>query len=149
MSGLLGAILKGKPPKKVPPVKPRVMGSSQGNYPGAVMGDEGIMSAKAHGTTEKPVQQNLKYAVDRANADKICCFNRHYAEHSGYAWKTKWISETKDKGEVDYCDSVTGKVLFTAPKGRSFAQFEAESRVRGGAGFNGDASKGRLLLVPS
>jgi hypothetical protein len=38
------------------------------------------MSAKAHGTCTAPVQAELMYNVDNAKADKICCFNRHYAE---------------------------------------------------------------------
>jgi hypothetical protein len=30
------------------------------------------------------VQEQLLWNVDRTKADEICCFNRHYAEHSGY-----------------------------------------------------------------
>ena len=54
------------------------------SYP--IVGAESIMSQKAHGTTEKPVQSSLLYGCDVATADRICCFNRHYAEHSGYAF---------------------------------------------------------------
>lgn len=39
---------------------------------------------KAHGTTATPPQDNLKWGCDPKTADNICCFNRHYAEHSGY-----------------------------------------------------------------
>mmetsp|Transcript_31815 Transcript_31815/g.98280 ORF Transcript_31815/g.98280 Transcript_31815/m.98280 type:complete len:120 (+) Transcript_31815:427-786(+) len=73
-------------------------GGKGGEYPGATMGDEALMAPKAHGTCPAPVQQNLMYGCDRGTADKICCFNRHYAEHSGYAWKTSWVAETKDAG---------------------------------------------------
>jgi hypothetical protein len=45
-----------------------------------IMGDDYIMSKKDHGTYATPVMENLKYAVDAKNADKICNFNRHYAE---------------------------------------------------------------------
>ena len=51
--------------------------------PGAKLplpGTESIMSPKAHGTTEKPVQENLRWNCDRKTADNICSFNRHYAE---------------------------------------------------------------------
>ena len=41
-------------------------------------------SLKAHGTTATPPQENLKWGCDPKTADNICCFNRHYAEHSGY-----------------------------------------------------------------
>ena len=46
--------------------------------------DESVMSPKAHGTCLKPVQKPLRWQVDWDTADRICCFNRHYAEHSGY-----------------------------------------------------------------
>lgn len=45
--------------------------------------------------------------------------------------KTPWVSEVKDKGPVEYYDSVSGKLLFTAPKGRSFDEFLKESRAHG------------------
>lgn len=48
-----------------------------------VMGEESIMSPKAHGTSETPVQENLRWDCDRAVADRICNYNRHYAEYRG------------------------------------------------------------------
>ena len=51
--------------------------------PGAklpLMADEKVMSPKAHGTTDKPVQTELRWNCDPKLADRICCFNRHYAE---------------------------------------------------------------------
>ncbi len=91
--------------------------SLSGQYP--IKADESIMCKKAHGTTEKPVQTSLRYGCDTETADRICCFNRHYAEHSGYAFSKKWLEEIRNKGEVTYYDSVTGKPLFIAPKGRT------------------------------
>ena len=89
----------------------------QAKYP--IMGEESIMSQKAHGTSATPVQDNLLYGCDFQTADKICNYNRHYAEHSGYAFGNKrtWVSTIKGNGgvEVTYYDSVTGKPLFTAP----------------------------------
>ena len=52
-------------------------------YP--LVGSESIMAPKAHGTARHPVQAELRWGCDRAVADRICCFNRHYAEHSGSA----------------------------------------------------------------
>ena len=46
-------------------------------YP--VVGEETIMSAKKHGTSDVPVQENLRWGCDRDTADRICNFNRHYA----------------------------------------------------------------------
>ena len=54
--------------------------------PPVVMGSEDIMAPKAHGTCANPVQSDLRFGCDTKTADRICCFNRHYAEHSGYAW---------------------------------------------------------------
>merc|ERR1719409_359564 len=91
------------------------------------------MSQKAHGTTATKVQEGLRWNVDRGTADKICSFNRHYAEHAGY-WTTRSVTflqeETGDK-EVLFRDSVTGEALFVAPRGRSWDEFVAESRSHG------------------
>jgi hypothetical protein len=35
-----------------------------------VMGDESIMSKKKHGTSNVPVQENLRWAVDQKTADR-------------------------------------------------------------------------------
>ena len=48
--------------------------------PGAklpLVGSESIMSAKAHGTSEKPVQAKLRWGCDPKLADRIC-----WCEHS-------------------------------------------------------------------
>ncbi len=45
-----------------------------------VLCDESVMSPKAHGTSEKPVMKDLKWGCDYDTADRICNFNRHYAE---------------------------------------------------------------------
>jgi peptide methionine sulfoxide reductase MsrB len=96
---------------------------------------ESVMRPKAHGTSEKPVQDNLRYGCDFKTADNICNFNRHYAEHSGYFAKKPWANEVHDKGEVTYYDSVTGKPLFIAPRGRTFKEFHNESKAHGWPSF--------------
>ena len=55
---------------------------NQGMYP--IIGEEDIMKPKAHGTSPVPVQTNLKWNCNRDTADKICNFNRHFAEYAGY-----------------------------------------------------------------
>lgn len=101
------------------------------------MCDESVMSQKAHGTTEHPVQQNLRYGCDFQTADKICCYNRHYAEHSGYAFmKPRTILEELAKGkEITFYDSVTGKPLFIGPRGRDAQAFILESQKHGWPSF--------------
>mmetsp|Transcript_32370 Transcript_32370/g.39786 ORF Transcript_32370/g.39786 Transcript_32370/m.39786 type:complete len:163 (+) Transcript_32370:95-583(+) len=102
-----------------------------------VMGDESIMSPKNHGTSNHPVQSNLRWECDEKLADRICNFNRHYAEHSGYWEKTTFLRDhgiQKDT-PVTFYDSNTGKPLFIAPKGRSMDSFLLESRMHGWPSF--------------
>ena len=73
------------------------------------------MAQKAHGTTDKPVQQSLRWNVDRKNADRICSFNRHYAEYAGYWKTTSYLKEVSMDEPTVYYDSVSGKPLFVAP----------------------------------
>uniref|UniRef100_A0A7S4GHF2 Uncharacterized protein n=1 Tax=Eutreptiella gymnastica TaxID=73025 RepID=A0A7S4GHF2_9EUGL len=108
-------------------------GGGDGKYP--IYGDESIMSQKAHGTTEMPVQQDLRWDCDRQVADRICSFNRHFAEYSGYWQTTSFAEEAALEEQIDFYDSVTGKLLFKAPVGRSMAEFLAESRSHGWPSF--------------
>lgn len=103
-------------------------------YP--LVGEEALMSKKAHGTCDKPVQKDLRWNCDFETADRICCFNRHYAEYSGY-WvaETTFLKEAPRDKEITFYDSVSGKPLFIAPRGRTFAEFEKESRSHGWPSF--------------
>ena len=115
------------------------MSSSKTYPPPAVMGSESIMSPKAHGTSSVPVQENLRWKCDRDTADRICNFNRHYAEHSGYFESvTEFLTEAKNlpaTDEITFYDSNTGKPLFYAPRGRTMDQFLKESRNHGWPSF--------------
>jgi peptide methionine sulfoxide reductase MsrB len=100
-----------------------------------IAGDESIMRAKAHGTSLAPVRAALRWGVDAKLADRICSFNRHYAEHRGYLETVDYISTVDRTRETTYFDSVTGKPLFVAPRGRSFADFLKESLAHGWPSF--------------
>jgi hypothetical protein len=67
--------------------------------------------------------------VDASLADTICCFNRHAAERSGYWLTTKCLKEAGGT-EVSFYDSVSRKLLFVAPRGRSFKEWEKEPGAR-------------------
>jgi len=99
--------------------------------PGPVAGEDSIMCKKAHGTSVTPVQQSLRWGCDVSVADKICNFNRRFAEHSGY-WQTTQFSP---QGETTFYDSNSQKPLFHAPQGRTLAQFLQESRSHGWPSF--------------
>jgi hypothetical protein len=130
--------------------------SYSAQYP--VEGDPSIMQHKSHGTCRQPVQAALRWRVDRALAERICCYNRHGAEPSGYFVKRGVLKEMmrnqkakrrvgKDvavalglslgalEGQTVFCDTVTGKPLFVAPRGRTLREFERESCVHGWPSF--------------
>eukprot|EP00565_Helicotheca_tamesis_P009145 CAMPEP_0185731788 /NCGR_PEP_ID=MMETSP1171-20130828/13921_1 /TAXON_ID=374046 /ORGANISM="Helicotheca tamensis, Strain CCMP826" /LENGTH=186 /DNA_ID=CAMNT_0028401115 /DNA_START=87 /DNA_END=647 /DNA_ORIENTATION=- len=120
-----------------------------------VMGDKSIMLKKKHGTSDTPVQTNLRWGCDRDLADRICNFNRHGAEDYGYLFKTSFLNDSREgesnylheKGEggegsdakqyeITFYDSNTGKPLFIAPRGgRSLDQFLKESIKHGWPSF--------------
>ena len=92
--------------------------------------DESVMSQKKNGTTEDPIQEKLRWGCDAKTAKNICCYNRHYAEYSGYWETTSFLKEQSDKVTKFY-DTVSGKLLFEAPKGRTFDAFKKESEAHG------------------
>ena len=95
-----------------------------------------LMRARANGTCKKKPAQVLRWAVEVATADNICCFNRHYAEGSqSFATNTQYMSDLLSGGEVTYYDSITSKPLFVAPRGRSMESFLEESRQHGWPSF--------------
>jgi peptide methionine sulfoxide reductase MsrB len=101
-----------------------------------VYGDEPIMAPKAHGTSERPVQEQLRYGVSNQLADRICNYNRHFAEQAGYFTSLGFEQLVRDsKDPITFYDSVTGKALFMAPIGRSAEEFLAESRSHGWPSF--------------
>lgn len=108
--------------------------SSDTKFP--IMAEESVMSQKAHGTSDKPVQKDLRWKCDFDTADRICNFNRHYAEFAGY-WQTtefvQWAQQQKDP--IQFYDSVTGALLFTAPIGRTMNEFLVESQKHGWPSF--------------
>jgi len=99
--------------------------------------DKELMSQKGHGTTATRVQQNLRFGVSDQLADKICSFNRHFAEHSGYFLEESNFKEAvlNAKQPLVFYDSVTGKPLFVAPIGRTADEFLRESEVHGWPSF--------------
>lgn len=105
-----------------------------------VEGNESIMKLKAHGTSETPVQKDLRWGCDNEVADRICNFNRHSAEYSGYFEKTTFEDDIRSAlqqgaNEVTFYDYNTGKPLFIAPRNRTVDEFLIESRRHGWPSF--------------
>jgi peptide methionine sulfoxide reductase MsrB len=96
------------------------------------------MSPKSHGTSSTPVQKDLRWNCDYDTADRICNFNRHYAEYAGYWTTTTFVSDAKNMSpgeEITFYDSNTGKPLFVAPRGRDMESFLKESSSHGWPSF--------------
>jgi hypothetical protein len=106
-------------------------------YP--IYAEESVMSKKAHGTSDKPVQDKLRWNCDNETADRICNFNRHYAEHGGYWTSTDFVKFAQAVPESEYpikfYDSVTGALLFMAPVDRTMKNFLEESQKHGWPSF--------------
>eukprot|EP00548_Thalassiothrix_antarctica_P000376 CAMPEP_0194130534 /NCGR_PEP_ID=MMETSP0152-20130528/1566_1 /TAXON_ID=1049557 /ORGANISM="Thalassiothrix antarctica, Strain L6-D1" /LENGTH=162 /DNA_ID=CAMNT_0038825091 /DNA_START=160 /DNA_END=648 /DNA_ORIENTATION=+ len=104
-----------------------------------LMAPEDVMSQKKHGTSEEAVMKDLRWKCDFETADRICNFNRHYAEHAGYWTSTDFLNFVKNREDndapIDFYDSVTGKRLFTAPVGRTMTDFIKESQSHGWPSF--------------
>lgn len=115
-----------------------------------ITADESVMSQKAHGTSEKPVMRNLRWDCDYDTADRICNFNRHYAEHAGYWTTTSFLKSIRDGKESDpikFYDSVTGKLLFKAPVGRTMQEFLLESQKHGWPSFRDEETNWEHVRV--
>jgi peptide methionine sulfoxide reductase MsrB len=67
----------------------------------------------------------------------LSSLSRHYAEHSGYfEKKASFVKECREADDVvNFYDSNTGKLLFTAPQERSMDEFLVESRAHGWPSF--------------
>eukprot|EP00640_Fibrocapsa_japonica_P007488 CAMPEP_0113943632 /NCGR_PEP_ID=MMETSP1339-20121228/26938_1 /TAXON_ID=94617 /ORGANISM="Fibrocapsa japonica" /LENGTH=192 /DNA_ID=CAMNT_0000948567 /DNA_START=90 /DNA_END=668 /DNA_ORIENTATION=- /assembly_acc=CAM_ASM_000762 len=118
------------------PFRILVNAKQYGGVAANISGSEELMSQKQHGTCVGPAQDDLRWGCSRDTADKISCFNRHYAEFAGYWETTDFLKEeSDDSGEITFYDAITGKELFYAPRGRSFEEFVAESKSHGWPSF--------------
>jgi peptide methionine sulfoxide reductase MsrB len=127
------------------------MSSNPKSAKAPMQGDESIMAGKSHGTCANAVQDSLRYGCDTELADRICCFNRHYAEHSGYFTSTAFEkSFLAAEGPVQFYDPIDGSLLFTAPVGRSKDDFLKESKAHGWPSFRDDETNWeRVRILPN
>ncbi|EGD72450.1 hypothetical protein PTSG_00472 [Salpingoeca rosetta] len=122
---------------------------SEGKPKGPVKGSEDIMKPKAFGTCPNPVQEPLKWNCNPELANKICAHNRHFAEHAGYFQETGFLKEVDRTKPTTYYDPITNKPLFVAPVGRTFEEFEKESKSHGWPSFRDDeVDWGNVRVLP-
>ena len=88
-----------------------------------------------------PTESQIEALFLSPCADRICNFNRHYAEFAGYWESTSFLSDVQqniesETGEVTFYDSGwKGSPLFTAPRDRSWEDFIKESTKHGWPSF--------------
>lgn len=74
----------------------------------------------------------LRWGSNPSTADHICCKNHRYAEYSGYWTSTSFpMTATEGAAPLTFYDPTTGRPLFVAPRGRSYAEFISESKHHG------------------
>jgi hypothetical protein len=71
----------------------------------------------------------------KVELDLKSVFTLFLPQHGGYWLSTAFLKEVDRSGETTFYDSVTGRPLFIAPRGRSWEEFEAESRSHGWPSF--------------
>ena len=81
----------------------------------------------------------ISSAADKAMANRICCRNHRWAEPAGYFHAKKLFTDVpallNPDGDNVFYDSVCGKPLFVAPRGRSFAAWRQETEEHGWPSF--------------
>lgn len=112
-------------------------------YP--VLGADDIMKRKSYGTSAVPIQTNLRWNLDVEEADRICNYNRHYAERSGayefsqFDYKNQW--RVRSHNPV----SLANAGAFEKNKG--FKQEMTRARKKGERVKFYDSNTGELLFV--
>lgn len=120
-----------------------------------IPGNESIMKQKTHGTSNTSgVQNNLKWNCDIKIADRICNYNRQYAEYSGYwEYSTTFLNDIhsinniSEDNPIIFYDSNTGKELFRTPIGRTWDDFIDESEHHGWPSFRDQEVNKRNLEI--
>ena len=107
--------------------------------PRELWADDAIMNrhdhAHAEGTCAAKPAGPLRWGVELSLGVAICCHNRKGAEPSGSWEGTRFLLDEHERAEVHFTDLATGKLLFVAPRNRSWQAFVDESRHHGWPSF--------------
>lgn len=107
---------------------------SNKSYP--IYGSKDIMKRKANGTSDTPVQDNLRWGCDRKSADRICNHNRRYAEQFNYfSHNQAFMTELTKTKKITFYDSNSGLPILQAPVNRTWREFWEESQQHGWPSF--------------
>jgi len=116
-------------------------------------------------TCSGSIQSSLKYNISGRSADStlpfggapgesvadaVCCdpLYKPYAEPQGfYAWPSIDLFGNLAQGQTTFYDSVCGIPLFTAPRNRTLAEFEADTKEHGWPSFRAEeVVQGNVLI---
>lgn len=97
--------------------------------------EDNLMEEKNYGTCSNHLQKSLRWGGDIQLSDKICCFNRDYAEPNGYWKSTKLIEELEKNKKITFYDTITNKPLFQISNYRDVKDFKEESEKHGWPSF--------------
>eukprot|EP01062_Namystynia_karyoxenos_P015516 TRINITY_DN15621_c0_g1_i1.p2 TRINITY_DN15621_c0_g1~~TRINITY_DN15621_c0_g1_i1.p2 ORF type:complete len:309 (+),score=88.72 TRINITY_DN15621_c0_g1_i1:87-929(+) len=113
----------------------------------------GACAAPAAGCASLP--QELRWGAGVLHSwDWVCCANAVWAEPAGSQNSVAAYSALLDSGPPDgepvtYYDAACGLPLFTAPRGRTWQQFAAESRRHGWPSFRPqEAHLDNIVIAP-
>ena len=102
----------------------------------AAPGDEAqLMRSRTVGTSAAAPAEALRWGADRSMARSICCHKCRGAEPSGSWELTSFMDLERQHAEIRFTDVSTGKLLFVAPRNRTFESFVQESRHHGWPSF--------------
>lgn len=98
-------------------------------------GNEFMTQARAEGTCSARPATALRYGVGEGLATQICCHNRKGAEPLGSWEQTQFLTEEPGNRQMRFYDVASGKLLFVAPRGRTYSEFIKESTHHGWPSF--------------
>jgi hypothetical protein len=101
----------------------------------APKGSETMMSEKDFGSCAKAPMAPLRWDASVEMAERLCCKNRLGREPEGYWEKSTnllgYVADMPNGVSLTFRDSITGKPLFIAPKGRTWESWLRESNSDG------------------
>ena len=100
-----------------------------------IISSDNLMKEKNHGTCLNSPQNPLRWGVNVELSENICCFNRNYAEPSGYWKNTKLVKDLKKNKQITFYDTITNKPLFQISHYRDVKEFKEESDKHGWPSF--------------
>ncbi len=102
--------------------------------PRAMLGLQQSDASSTSSSCKRSPPASLRWSADTTTANAICCHNHLFAEPAGSFELTRF-PVAPPTTNLTFYDSVSNIPLYVAPRGRSWAEFLAESRQHGWPSF--------------